>query len=285
MGASDSAIKRAYRDLAKLNHPDVGGDPDVFQRIAKAYEALTDPIAKENYAKYGNPDGPKRLEISIGLPTWLQQGFTGYLFLALYMGVLIGLTPILMCWCYRKNRHTDSSTGLNQVTVEWLQQRLYRASQITTLKHMPEIYGGCKDFQVLPAAPGDDELLRGMAQALMKEGLWNGGITKFNDKTMGWYVEPQAVIRTIVLLLAHANRGRLAAVAYSSPTLEAATKRILSKVSIITEMMVGSSVQMEAAYEQQYNGAADKRKAPPPIRYFDVIANVIKFSQMVRQGV
>lgn len=39
-------------------HPDKGGDPVAFDKIAKAYQALTDEESRENWEKYGNPDGP-----------------------------------------------------------------------------------------------------------------------------------------------------------------------------------------------------------------------------------
>ena len=35
----------------------------------KAYDALTDPVAKRNYRIYGNPDGPVRVELSVALPS------------------------------------------------------------------------------------------------------------------------------------------------------------------------------------------------------------------------
>jgi translocation protein SEC63 len=37
----------------------------------KAYEALTDEVAKANYEKYGNPDGPGAMQMAIGLPSFL----------------------------------------------------------------------------------------------------------------------------------------------------------------------------------------------------------------------
>ncbi len=40
-GASDDDIKRAYRKLASLHHPDKGGDTKRFQEIQAAYEAIT----------------------------------------------------------------------------------------------------------------------------------------------------------------------------------------------------------------------------------------------------
>lgn len=39
-GASTSEIKRQYRRLSKVYHPDKeGGDQEMFMKIAKAYEA------------------------------------------------------------------------------------------------------------------------------------------------------------------------------------------------------------------------------------------------------
>jgi hypothetical protein len=39
-GASEAAIKRAYRRLAKAHHPDLGGDAEAFRRLDAAYRLL-----------------------------------------------------------------------------------------------------------------------------------------------------------------------------------------------------------------------------------------------------
>lgn len=77
-GASTSEIKKAYRKLSLKYHPDknIGNKEaeEMFKKVAKAHEALTDETAKENYEKYGNPDGRQQsLEVSIGLPTILLE--------------------------------------------------------------------------------------------------------------------------------------------------------------------------------------------------------------------
>ncbi|KAF2315542.1 hypothetical protein GH714_040044 [Hevea brasiliensis] len=60
-GASESEIKKRYRRLSILYHPDKNPDPEAHkyfvESITKAYQALTDPISRENYEKYGHPDG------------------------------------------------------------------------------------------------------------------------------------------------------------------------------------------------------------------------------------
>lgn len=76
-GAALAEIKKAYRALSLKFHPDKNiGDKnaeEMFMKVAKAYEALTDATSKENYEKYGNPDGKQALEVSIGLPKWLLE--------------------------------------------------------------------------------------------------------------------------------------------------------------------------------------------------------------------
>lgn len=50
--ATPEEIKKAYRKLASVNHPDKGGDKLKFQQIQKAYEELSDP---QKRAHYDNP--------------------------------------------------------------------------------------------------------------------------------------------------------------------------------------------------------------------------------------
>src|SRR3954471_5634780 len=54
--ASEEDIRRAYRRLARENHPDVNKDPgaeDRFKEVAEAYEVLRDPQKREKYDRFG----------------------------------------------------------------------------------------------------------------------------------------------------------------------------------------------------------------------------------------
>jgi len=46
-------IKHAYREKAKVYHPDLGGDTEMFSKIYEAYKVLSDPIARKRYDQTG----------------------------------------------------------------------------------------------------------------------------------------------------------------------------------------------------------------------------------------
>ena len=51
--ADPKEIKKAYRRLSRVHHPDKGGDEHKFKEINAAYEILSDPDKREAYDKYG----------------------------------------------------------------------------------------------------------------------------------------------------------------------------------------------------------------------------------------
>lgn len=57
--AAQADIKKAYMKLARVAHPDKGGDPDKFKEIQTAYETLGDPEKREAYDRFGK-DGAAR---------------------------------------------------------------------------------------------------------------------------------------------------------------------------------------------------------------------------------
>lgn len=55
--ATPEEIKRAYRDLARVHHPDKGGDTEKFKSIQEAAEVLTDEQRRQEYDMRGQGGG------------------------------------------------------------------------------------------------------------------------------------------------------------------------------------------------------------------------------------
>jgi DnaJ homolog subfamily A member 2 len=73
--ASTDDIKKAYRKLAVINHPDKGGDAEKFKVISAAYDILGDPEKKQEYDVFGDEGkqaGPPQGDFS--------QFFSGFQF-------------------------------------------------------------------------------------------------------------------------------------------------------------------------------------------------------------
>ena len=75
--ATPAAVKKAYRKLSREKHPDKNPDnPEAvneFIQITKAYTIMTDEKARDNFLKYGNPDGKGSFAVGIALPRNLQK--------------------------------------------------------------------------------------------------------------------------------------------------------------------------------------------------------------------
>ncbi|VDL71752.1 unnamed protein product [Nippostrongylus brasiliensis] len=105
-GADPSAVRKAYRELSKKLHPDRGGDAQMFDKIAKAYQALTDEESRENWEKYGNPDGPTATTFGIALPKWLVSKEYGLWVLAFYGLLFMVVLPVVVgIWWYNSIKY------------------------------------------------------------------------------------------------------------------------------------------------------------------------------------
>ena len=52
--STEEEIRKAYKKLIIINHPDKGGDPEQFNRIHEAYQMLSNPITKKIIDTFGS---------------------------------------------------------------------------------------------------------------------------------------------------------------------------------------------------------------------------------------
>ena len=146
-GAEDKAIKSAYRKLSLKYHPDknIGSKvaEEMFMKIAKAYEALTDETSKENYEKYGNPDGKQSLEVFIGLPTLILDN--PKVVLVLYLIFMVLVIPISVGLWYSNSK----KFGDKNILYDTYRAFYHLLKESSKLRHMPEILSCSSEFREL----------------------------------------------------------------------------------------------------------------------------------------
>ncbi|WEJ96158.1 secretory subunit [Yamadazyma tenuis] len=120
--ASDKQIKSHYRKMSLKFHPDkmpkdlTEVEKEAFEqayiRLTKAYKALTDEVTRENYLKFGHPDGRQDTTHGIALPKFLVEGKFSPFMIVFYF-ILVGVLLPVMVGSWWSNVKSHTSKGLH----------------------------------------------------------------------------------------------------------------------------------------------------------------------------
>uniref|UniRef100_M4C568 J domain-containing protein n=1 Tax=Hyaloperonospora arabidopsidis (strain Emoy2) TaxID=559515 RepID=M4C568_HYAAE len=224
-GVSEREIKRAYRKMSLLYHPDKNQGDAVaeqkFMLVAKAYEALTDDVAKANYEKFGNPDGRQAMQLSIGLPTFLLDPANHNLVLFLYLLILVVAIPSCVAlWYSHSKKYGDS-----MIMYDTYGFYNFAMSQNSHPRMLPEILAGSAEFREIPQRSTDEAELAALAKKLKQTDMM--AKSKFNHP---------AITKANLLLHAHFLREEL------SPALRGDLNAMLKKAIQLVDGMLEISV-------------------------------------------
>ena len=146
-GADSKVIKKAYRSLSLKYHPDKNPGNRVaeakFMMVSKAYESLTNDEARENWEKYGNPDGKQSLEVSIGLPSFFLQSEYRNLVLVVYLIFMVGVIPFCV-YTYYSDSSKFGEKDIMYDTYSWFHNTL---NEHTLVKWLPEVMAASAEFR------------------------------------------------------------------------------------------------------------------------------------------
>lgn len=222
--ATQREIKKAYRLMSLKYHPDKNvNDPTQgarFIMIAKAYQALTDEVAKKNYEKYGNPDGPGGMKIGVGLPRFLVEESNQLFVLSFFFLFLLVVLPmIFLCYYQRQKKYAP-----NGVMVETVQFLTHIMTDGTRLKNMPELLAASGESRAMKIERDDDKDMQQICDAVVE--------TKKRVFTM------PVIVRNCYLINAHMQRLH----ELMSPRLREQLDQLLKDSLPITQCMMEVSV-------------------------------------------
>ncbi|CAH2350374.1 protein translocation protein Sec63p [[Candida] railenensis] len=115
--SSEKEVKSRYRKLSLKFHPDKlpkdltdAAKEEMeanFIQINLAYKALTDEVTRNNFLRYGHPDGPQEIKHGIAIPKIFVEGKYSSLMIVVYFLLIGGVLPFIVgSWWNNVKTHT-----------------------------------------------------------------------------------------------------------------------------------------------------------------------------------
>eukprot|EP00913_Durusdinium_trenchii_P004675 g4340.t1 len=131
-------------------------------RTALIYLLQADEIAKRNWEKFGNPDGPQTTKVGIGLPRFLLEKEpwatleNHLMILCSFFFVIVILVPMTFICYYQNSRNF----AVNGVMIETLQFLGFYIGESARAKHGPELLAACAESRSMGTKPWDNAHLK-----------------------------------------------------------------------------------------------------------------------------
>ncbi|KAK6147174.1 hypothetical protein DH2020_018086 [Rehmannia glutinosa] len=233
-GVSDSEIKKAYRRLSILYHPDKNPDPEAHKYfidyISKAYQALTDPVSRENFEKYGHPDGRQGLQMGIALPQFLLNidGASGGILLLGIVGVCI-LLPLTIAVIYlsRSSKYTG-----NYVMHHTMYAYYHFMKPSLAPSKVMEVFIRAAEYMEIPVRRTDEESLQKLFVLVRSE--LNLDPRNIRQEQAKFLKQHPALVKTELLMQAHLTRETTAL----SPSLQRDFRKMLALAPRLLEELI-----------------------------------------------
>ncbi|XP_008234825.1 PREDICTED: dnaJ protein ERDJ2A-like [Prunus mume] len=245
-GASDSEIKKAYRRLSIQYHPDKNPDPEAHnyfvEFISKAYQALTDPVSRENFEKYGHPDGRQGFQMGIALPQFLLHidGASGGILLLWIVGVCI-LLPLVIAVVYLSR--SAKYTG-NYVMHQTLSTYYYFMKPSLAPSKVMDVFIKAAEYTEIPVRRTDNEPLQKLFMLVRSE--LNLDLKNIKQEQAKFWKQHPALVKTELLIQAQLTRES----ASLSPSLQGDFRRVLELAPRLLEELMKMAVMPRNAQGQ-----------------------------------
>lgn len=237
-GASDLEIKKAYRRLSIQYHPDKNPDPEAHtyfvEYISKAYQALTDPISRENFEKYGHPDGRQGLRMGIALPQFLLNidGASGGILLLGIVGVCI-ILPLTIAVIYLSR--SAKYTG-NYVMHSTLAAYYHLMKPSLAPSKVMDVFIKASEYMEIPVRRIDEEPLQKLFMLVRSE--LNLDLKNIRQEQAKFWKQHPALVKTELLVQAQLTRETSAL----SPNLQHDFRHVLELAPRLLEELMKMAI-------------------------------------------
>jgi len=200
IGSDEDTIRKSYRKLSLQYHPDKNPGEDaqeMFIKIAKAYETLTDPAVREKWERYGNPDGAGVMSVGIALPSWLVDTKNSMFILACYVIFLVIVFPTLAI-CYWTNQKGKAHNQLSQKTMYYFYHMIKDKARFRKL--ITILSTSFEYVTQIQLSKSDEPILKKLVNLLPEDDKEKDRMKKKKDKF------PPHAIKNSVLFFTQFNR-------------------------------------------------------------------------------
>lgn len=231
-GASVKEVKSSFRTLSRRLHPDKNPSPDAMEKyleVQKAYEALTNDDLRENWEKWGNPDGRQDTEVETALPSFLgDRKYSSYVLL-FYGVLLIGVptTAFVVLQSWKSKTITKVDRTSMEVFAYFLKGMAKPQSLVELICASVEMKNICK-------------FTREDVDMLKKVEIETPVDCRFNKKNRNSAIDAPFVIKSSTIINAHIN-----GVHEQMP--EKARKELNEKYMPIVPTLIGGLMTISAA--------------------------------------
>lgn len=126
--ASEKEVKSKFKKMSLKYHPDKlpRGLTDEeklemeaqYIQLSLAHKSLTDEVTRNNFLKFGHPDGPQETKHGIALPKFLVEGRYSLLMVLVYFLLIGGVLPLIVgSWWNNVKTHTKRGIHVDTAAV------------------------------------------------------------------------------------------------------------------------------------------------------------------------
>lgn len=155
------------------------------------YPSLTDPVIRENWEKYNNPDGRQEMSMGIALPAWIVAGHNNIYVLGVYAVLVGGVLPMLVGrWWFGNRQKTKDGIHANSAAAFFLNLK-----EESTDADVVRVLASAYQFETVPSVKESTDDLEAEIREAVGPTVW-AGIVGENARQQ----------RAMVLLYAHLLR-------------------------------------------------------------------------------